>query len=186
MALGRPTLCNGANLCYEKAVFGEVGGFAGNHHLASGDDEFLMHKVAARFPGEVRFLKSEDALVRTAAHESLRAFYRQRRRWASKWRHYRDWRVSALAVTVFGLNLTPLLGLVAWATGGISGTVFLLSLALKFSAEARFLADVLVFLNHPRARRWVPFTQLVYPFYVTFFGLAAQGKGYWWKGRKLQ
>ncbi|WP_373331347.1 glycosyltransferase [Salmonirosea aquatica] len=51
IAAGTPTLCNGANLAYEKKAFEEVGGFAGNEHLASGDDEFLMHKIAARFPG---------------------------------------------------------------------------------------------------------------------------------------
>lgn len=186
MALGRPTMCNGANLCYEKAVFEEVGGFAGNDHLASGDDEFLMHKVAAKYPDGVRFLKSENAIVRTAAHGSFRAFYRQRRRWASKWRHYRDWRVSALAVLVFVLNQTPLLGLLGWAAGWISGSVLLLALVLKFSAEGVFLAQVLRFLGHQKTVCYIPLTQVVYPFYVTFFGLAAQGRGYVWKGRKLK
>ncbi len=186
MALGRPTMCNGANLCYEKKAFHDVGGFAGNDHLASGDDEFLMHKIAANYPGGVRFLKSEAAIVYTAAHESLRAFYRQRRRWASKWRHYRDWRVSALAMLVFVLNLTPMAALLAWASGWISGGACLLVLGLKCSAEALFLADVLRFLGHRNALRWIPLTQLIYPFYVTFFGLAAQGSGYVWKGRRLK
>jgi len=186
MALGRPTMCNGANLCYEKRAFEEVGGFAGNDHLASGDDEFLLHKIAAKYPGGVRFLKSEQAIVRTAAHESLRAFYRQRRRWASKWRFYRDWRVSALAVLVFVLNLTPLAALLGWALGGVSGGVGLLVLGLKGSVEAVFLAAVLCFLGHRKALRWIPLTQLIYPLYVLFFGLAAQGRGYVWKGRKLK
>lgn len=186
MALERPTMCNGANLCYEKKAFHDVGGFAGNDHLASGDDEFLMHKIAAKYPGGVRFLKNEKALVRTAAHDSARAFYRQRRRWASKWRFYRDWRVSALAVLVFALNLTPLAALLGWALGWISGVVCLLVLGLKFSAEAVFLARILRFLGHQKAFRWIPLTQLLYPFYVTFFGLAAQGRGYVWKGRRLR
>lgn len=186
MALGRPTMCNGANLCYEKKAFHDVGGFRGNDHLASGDDEFLMHKIAAKYPGGVEFLKSPNALVRTGAHESLGAFYRQRRRWASKWRFYRDWRVSALAVLVFALNLTPLAALLGWAVGWISGVVCLLVLGLKFSAEALFLADILRFLGHRNALRWIPITQLIYPFYVTFFGLAAQRRGYVWKGRRLR
>lgn len=186
MALGRPTMCNGANLCYEKKAFTEVGGFAGNDHLASGDDEFLMHKIAAKHPNGVRFLKSEAVLVRTAAHESARAFYRQRRRWASKWRHYRDWRVSALAVLVFALNLAPLAALLAWAMGWVSGPVLAVVLALKVSAEAVFLTQILRFLGHEKAVRWVPLTQAVYPFYAAFFGLAAQGRGYWWKGRRLK
>lgn len=186
MALRRPSLCNGANLCYEKAAFEAVGGFSGNEHLASGDDEFLMHKIAARFAGDVHFLKDPRALVRTDAHRSLGAFYRQRRRWASKWRHYRDWRVSALAVAVFLANVAPVLGAVAWGMGWISGAVFGAQLFLKFSAEAVFLALVLRFLGQARAIPWIPLTQAIYPAYVTFFGLAAQGKGYQWKGRKLK
>lgn len=186
MAMERPTMCNGANLCYEKRIFEAVGGFSGNDHLASGDDEFLMHKVAAKFPGGVQFLKNERAVVRTAAHESVRAFYRQRRRWASKWRHYRDWRVSALAVLVFAVNLTPLIALSGWVAGWVSGPVLAVVLGLKFSSEAVFLAQILRFLGHKKAVRWIPLTQAVYPFYATFFGLAAQGRGYWWKGRKLK
>jgi cellulose synthase/poly-beta-1,6-N-acetylglucosamine synthase-like glycosyltransferase len=186
MALGRPSMCNGANLCYEKAAFEAVGGFTGNEHLASGDDEFLMHKIAAAFPGEVRFVKSERSVVRTAAHASLRSFYRQRRRWASKWRHYRDGRVTALAVLVFLLNLTPLAAGVGWLGGWVTGWVFLSVLFLKFSAEALFLAQLLRFFGHAGTIRWIPLTQLVYPFYVLFFGLAAQGRGYVWKGRRLR
>jgi len=186
MALGRPSLCNGANLCYEKAAFEAVGGFSGNEHLASGDDEFLMHKIAARFPGDVHFLKDPRALVQTEAHSTLGAFYRQRRRWASKWRHYSDWRVSALAVAVFLANVAPVLGAVSWGMGWIPGGTFGLLLLLKFSVEAVFLALVLRFLGQSEAIPWIPLTQVIYPAYVTFFGLAAQGKGYRWKGRKLE
>ena len=186
MALDRPSLCNGANLCYEKSVFEAVGGFAGNEHLASGDDEFLMHKVAARFPGSVKFLKSPAAIVRTKPHHDLRSFYQQRRRWASKWRHYRDARVVALAIAVFVLNAAPLLGLFSWLLDWISGTVFLVQILLKFSIEAVFLGQILRFLAQPKALLFIPLMQVIYPFYSTFFGLVAQGKGYFWKGRRLE
>ncbi|MCY7359933.1 MAG: glycosyltransferase, partial [Rudanella sp.] len=56
LALGMPTMCNGANLCYEKRVFDEVKGFAGIDHVASGDDELLMHKIAKQYPSGVKFL----------------------------------------------------------------------------------------------------------------------------------
>lgn len=186
MALSRPSLCNGANLCYEKAAFEAVDGFSGNEHLASGDDEFLMHKIAARFPGHVHFLKDRRAIVCTDAHQTIGAFYRQRRRWASKWRHYRDWRVSGLAVAVFLANVAPVIGAITWSMGWMSGAAFGLQLFLKFSVEAVFLALVLRFLGQARSILWIPVTQVIYPAYVTFFGLTAQGKGYRWKGRKLE
>jgi len=48
-----------------------------------------------------------------------------------------------------------------------------------------FLRQVLVFLQKKSAVSVIPLTQFVYPFYVVFFGLAAQGKGYRWKDRNL-
>ncbi|MBC8343602.1 MAG: glycosyltransferase, partial [Bacteroidetes bacterium] len=48
---GKPTMCNGANMAFRRDVFLEVNGYAGNEHIASGDDEFLMHKMAAKYPG---------------------------------------------------------------------------------------------------------------------------------------
>lgn len=185
MSLGFPTMCNGANLCYVKEVFSEVGGFTGVDHLASGDDEFLMHKIATRYPDGVRFLKSTDAIVRTQPHRSLRAFYNQRKRWASKWRAYESYLPSILAVFVFLSNTAPIVAIVAWFAGFLNGNETLVVIGLKAIPEFLFLRQILVFLQKKSSIRVIPLTQLVYPFYVLFFGLAAQGKGYIWKGRKL-
>ncbi len=62
MNLGTPNMCNGANLTYEKQAFEDVNGFSGSEQLASGDDEFLMHKIFKKFPQDVKFLKSEVPL----------------------------------------------------------------------------------------------------------------------------
>ncbi len=40
------SMCNGANLAYERKLFYEVDGFTGIDHIASGDDMLLMHKIA--------------------------------------------------------------------------------------------------------------------------------------------
>src|SRR5690606_26866381 len=45
IGLQNPTMCNGANLAYEKDAFLLVNGFAGNEQVPSGDDEFLLHKI---------------------------------------------------------------------------------------------------------------------------------------------
>ncbi len=185
MALNVPTMCNGANLCYVKEVFGEVGGFSGVDHLASGDDEFLMHKIAARYPNGVRFLKSADAIVRTQAHQSWRGFYNQRKRWSSKWRAYESYLPSLLAVFVFLSNAAPVVAVLGWWLGFLNGNVTLMVIGLKLLPEFLFLRQILVFLQKKSSVKVIPLTQLVYPFYVLFFGLVAQGKGYKWKGRDL-
>lgn len=185
MALGQPTMCNGANLCYERRVFAEVGGFAGVDHIASGDDEFLMHKVAAQYPDGIRFLKSRAAIVQTGAHQSWSAFYQQRKRWASKWRAYKSWLPTLLAVFVFLSNAAPVMAVTGWLLGFLTGDVALLVIGLKVIPEFLFLRQILLFLQKKSSVGTIPLTQLIYPFYVVFFGLAAQKKGYRWKGRNL-
>ena len=183
--LGWPTMCNGANLCYEKRAFAEVDGFAGVDHLASGDDEFLMHKIAARYPGGVRFLKCPQAIVQTGAHRSWRVFYNQRKRWASKWRAYTNYWPSVLAVFVFLSNAAPVVALLGWMLGTVNSGTVLLVIGLKAIPEFLFLRQILLFLQKKASVNYIPLTQLLYPVYVLFFGLVAQGKGYVWKGRNL-
>ena len=111
--LGEPTMCNGANLSYRRASFAAVGGYAGNAQVASGDDEFLLHKLHAAFPEGIRFLRDEQAIVRTAAQPTLRQLLRQRVRWASKWQHYHTAAPQRLAVLVLSANVALAGGAVA-------------------------------------------------------------------------
>ena len=187
MFIRKPNMCNGANLAYLKSVFHEVGGFAGNENLASGDDEFLMHKIAARFPDKVHFLKSQEVIVETQAHESLKSFYYQRKRWASKWKHYNNPVTTALAIFIFSANFSLIAAAIFYLSHQIDLLNLLIIVSLKFSAELLFLMLVLSFLRKKSLIWLIPFVQLIYPFYVSFFGLVAQGKNeYIWKGRKLQ
>jgi len=187
MLVRKPNMCNGANLAYLKWVFHEVGGFTGNENLASGDDEFLMHKIAARYPDKVYFLKSQQAIVETQTHESLKSFYYQRKRWASKWRHYNNPVTTALAVFIFLANFSLIPTAILHLFSKISFENLLIIFAIKFSAELLFLMLVLSFLRKKSLIWLIPFVQIIYPCYVTFFGLVAQGKNeYVWKGRKLQ
>ncbi len=187
MFVGRPNMCNGANLTYLKSIFYEVDGFAGNEGLASGDDEFLMHKIAARYPEKVQFIKNQDAIVETQAHNSWDSFYNQRKRWASKWKHYNNWQISALAVFVFLANFVLLLAVGSWLLDFFSTQNFLLILLLKFSAEFIFLSLIISFLQKKQLIWLIPFVQIIYPLYVVFFGIVAQKQGeYIWKGRKLR
>jgi glycosyltransferase involved in cell wall biosynthesis len=182
---GYPSLCNGANLAYEKEAFWAVDGFDGVRHIASGDDEFLMHKIAARFPGSVRFLKDSRAVVRTKPHDNWQAFFRQRKRWASKWKHYQSKTPLVLALYVFSCNLSLIVSGVLFVAGSMDAYSFLSLLSAKCLPEWLFLGSVLGFLKKRRSIFFIPLTQIIYPFYVCFFGLAAQKPEYEWKGRKL-
>ncbi len=185
IAAGSPSLCNGANLAYEKKTFEEVGGFMGNEHIASGDDEFLMHKIAALYPGSVQFLKDPRAIVRTVPHSSWEDFYRQRKRWASKWKHYNNPVSIALALYVFTCNAVLLVTLVLGWLGILSWPQVFVILLTKWVPEWFFTGGVLSFLQKTKSLLYIPLVQLIYPFYVTFFGLVVQKPTYIWKDRRL-
>jgi cellulose synthase/poly-beta-1,6-N-acetylglucosamine synthase-like glycosyltransferase len=94
------SMCNGANLAYEKEIFTRVNGFAGIDHIASGDDMLLMHKIWKQNPGKVHYLKSPDAIVTTQPMKTWNDFFDQRIRWASKATKYDDQRIIAVLFLV--------------------------------------------------------------------------------------
>lgn len=186
LQLGVPTMCNAANLAFEKQAFQQVGGYADESGAASGDDVFLLHKLHKAFPNQMYFLKNPASTVFTRAKATWRAFYWQRKRWASKWKLYRDWRVTALAVFIFLSNLSLLLAWLLVLSGNYPVRMFWLQIALRFSAEFVLLTSVLRYFGKQKLIGLILPLQLIYFFYAVFFGIAAQKKGYQWKGRTLR
>ena len=100
------SMCNGANLAYERKVFYEVNGFTGIDNIASGDDMLLMHKIWKQYPDKVHYLKSKEAIVSTQPMKTWKAFFNQRIRWASKAKKYDDKRIIAVLLLVYLFNLS--------------------------------------------------------------------------------
>lgn len=184
--LGFPNMCNGANLSYAKKAFEEVNGFEGTAHIASGDDEFLMHKIALKYPKSVHFIKNKQSVVRTLPVTTGRKFFHQRKRWASKWGFYKDNKIKILAFFIFLCNFGLLFTFLMNLIGKYTWDVLILQLSLKCTIEFAFLSLVLSYFKKRQLIWWIPVVQFIYPLYVVFFGLLAQRKGtYEWKGRKL-
>jgi poly-beta-1,6-N-acetyl-D-glucosamine synthase len=181
-----PNMCNGANLAYDKAAFEAVNGFAGNEHIASGDDEFLMHKMAEKWPGKVCFLKAPDATVYTKAQPTLKAFLAQRIRWASKWKSYQNRPAQRLALLVFTVNLLLFLAIPAVLYGKISFTMFISAYLVKFATDGLFLVPVLRFLKQENLTVTIFWVQLFYVPYVVLTALAGLFGKYTWKGRRIR
>jgi cellulose synthase/poly-beta-1,6-N-acetylglucosamine synthase-like glycosyltransferase len=187
IARGCPTMCNGANLAYRRTTFHEVGGYADNAGLASGDDEFLLHKIHQRYPAGVRFLLQPAAVVDTPAPDTLRALLRQRVRWASKYPHYRTAAPRRLALLVVGANVSLALGLIIGSIWPASWPWVATGWALKLGADAWLLWPVLGLLTRRRWLAWLLPLQLLYAPYALAVGLAGQRRqGYRWKGRQVQ
>lgn len=186
IGMRQPNMCNGANLAYTPGIFAEVGGFAGNEGIASGDDEFLLHKISRLYPDRVAFLKNKNAIVYTEARKNLRSFIAQRVRWASKWRSYQSWSVKAVALSVFSVNLLLLLAIPGLLLGWLPLWAFVLGHAGKFAVDFVFLDRILTFMQRRRYLMYTVPLQLVYVPYVVYTALRGLRGRYHWKGRTIQ
>lgn len=183
------SMCNGANLAYEKKVFYEVGGFAGIDSIASGDDMLLMHKIWKKYPDRVHYLKSKDVIVATQAVNSWSAFFNQRIRWASKADKYDDKRIFIVLLLVYLFNISLLVLPIAAIFINFSFSIlywWLLLLVSKTTIELFFLYPVAVFFSKTKLLWLFPLFQSVHILYTIIAGFLGKFGTYTWKGRKVK
>ena len=182
----KPSTCNGANLAYERDAFYEVGGFKGIDDLASGDDELLLHKMAARYNQKIGFLKNRNAIVYTQAKPTLGEFIQQRKRWASKSTRYKNKSIIVLGVLVWLFNLSIVLNTLAGFFNPLFFSVALLQLIFKISLEFIFLWAVTRFARRRELMVLSPILSVMHIVYILFIGIAGNSGKYKWKGRMVK
>ena len=176
-SFGKAFTCNGANLAYRKSAYTSVGGFKDIDHVASGDDELLMKKVAKKFPDGIRPLSNN--WVKTHALHSFEQFLNQRVRWASKWK------VSSAKDKLNGLYVVMVYLSVLCLPFVISSQVWFMTYAV--------LLFVKLLVDHGIASKSsrldllpVILTSLIYPFYAIAIGIASLFVKPKWKGRSIK
>lgn len=185
IGVGRPNLCNGANVAYRRALFEAVGGYAGIDHVTSGDDELLMQKIARTTAWRVRFCAARAAVVVTEPAETVAAFVAQRRRWASKGPRYPSPALVAMLAAIYGFYVALLAGTLLLPVVPALGPAVGAAWALKLVAEAAVLVPA---ASHFQRRRLIPYLlvgQLLYVPYVVFIAPAGALSGYTWKDRPV-
>ena len=182
----KPSTCNGANLAYRKDVFAELKGFQGIDELASGDDELFLHKVASKYPNDIGFCKSYDALVYTHAKPDLTEFIRQRKRWASKSTKYKDKKIVILGVSVWLFNLMSVLNAILGFINPAYWYVLVIVLILKYLAELSFLFPVTGFAKRRELLFYLPLLTCIHAVYIIYIGVAGNTGKYIWKGRLVK
>ncbi len=183
-----PATCNGANLAYEREAFFEVGGFKGIDELASGDDEMLMHKMAAHYKDKVGFLKNRDAIVFTYAKANLHELIQQRKRWASKTTKYQDKSFTYLSISVWLFSVCILLNvLFAFIFPGNGFTALLLfQLGVKIVMEFIFTGMIIKFFNRTELLILGPIVSVLHNFYMVYIGIVGNTGKYEWKNRMVR
>ena len=190
------SMCNGANLAYTRKAFEAVNGFKGIDTIASGDDMLLMHKIALQFPGGIAYLKSPSVIVQTEPVHTVKAFFNQRIRWASKADKYEDKRIFPVLLLVYLFNvmlmflpITVIFSNSQWSmfNGQLSVLgVWLVLLLLKTVAELIFLYPVAIFFNKQQLLWLFPLAQPFHILYTVVAGWLGKFGSYEWKERKVK
>ncbi len=179
------SMCNGANLAYERQLFYDVNGFDGIDNIASGDDMLLMHKIAKKNPDRIHYLKSTGAIVSTAPMKTWAAFFNQRIRWASKATQYGDKTIFWVLLLVYLFNFSFLVLLIAGIWNSKFWLLLLIVWILKTIVELPFFYSVSNFFYKQWAVKFFFFFQPLHIIYTIISGLLGQFGKYEWKGRKV-
>ncbi len=184
---GRPIICNGANIAYRREVFNNLGGLKDNLNIASGDDEYLMQKIARETNYKIRFCPSREAVVHTDPNRSIGSFLNQRRRWASKSFFYKDAGLTTTLVLIFLFYA----GLIAQTVLLISG-YFYFAFTLLGGLLIKILMELLIikrgerlFLSKKNIRVFL-ITEFLQVPYIIIASIAGLVGGFTWKGRNIR
>lgn len=180
----KPTMCNGANLAYAKKVFAQVNGYEGNEDIASGDDEFLLQKISKHFnTDQIIYQKAKPAIVSTVAQVNWRQFKQQRRRWAGKWKKHGNPVIISLALFIFLFHCSFIGSFIYLFLASQDNLLILSFIFAKILLEFILLKNALEFLNKKLNLLKFIILQILYSFYVVYFGIAANFGTFNWKGR---
>jgi biofilm PGA synthesis N-glycosyltransferase PgaC len=184
--MGRPFMCNGANLCYSKSVFDELRPYKTNDQVASGDDVFLLEAFLKHHKTKVHYLKCPFSVVETEAVHSWSALVAQRQRWASKSKKYSLFFGKLVAALVLLMNLWLALAPLFIIFGKMTLKQVVLILIVKALTDFLLLFKTLRFFDAVDSLVSFISSSLFYPFFVCYIGLISIFKIYQWKGRHFK
>lgn len=200
-------MANGANLAYEKQAFLDVNGYQHIDQKASGDDMFLIYKIAKRFPDKVKFLKNKAAIVLTKPMHTLQDFLQQRFRWTSKSASYQDKRVTLILGLIYLFVLSiwinalyfigksfysilfpdrTLIALLNFLPAFLFLLMTIFQLICKFIIDHSFLKTAASFFNREDLMDSFFISELHHCWYIPLVGTLGNILPYKWKGRKLK
>ncbi|MCS6917474.1 MAG: glycosyltransferase [Chitinophagales bacterium] len=184
LALGIPTVCNGANLLFSRSAFLQTDPYADNLHRSSGDDMFLLHSFYRQYAHRVTACKSPSALVTTSVPDSWREALNQRRRWASKMNAFRQWPLRLMFWGVGWFHVVLLASAIGLLFSAMHLGLFLLALLTKFVLDFIFLYQIMRFVGQEHLMRLFLFAELFHSALLLWTGLTARQPTSW-KGRTV-
>jgi len=181
--LGFPLASTGQNFAYRKELFDRVGGFSSVSHRPSGDDVLLLQLLRKSSNKRIVFASDPKSFACSFRPETMRGFWRQRKRWASN--------------AAFQIGLNPIFFvyiLIVFATHAliplslvIHPNAWMIPLGCWVIKSVAYWAVVKkgarVFGRTDLLSVWLIW-ELLQPFYIILIGIAGTLGGFTWKDRR--
>ena len=180
-------LANGANLSFLKSTFIDLGGYAGNEELASGDDMFLIQKIA-KHKLKIGYIKSSEAVVTTASENKMSDLLVQRKRWATKSKAYTDDGLKSVLAVIFIFQFSIVANIaLSFVIDGTLIFIALFQLFIKGIMDFLFLKSMSDYFDRSESIKYFLGASVISIFIVLYSGFMSFIPGtYQWKGRKVR
>ena len=180
-AVGFPTLCNGANLCFKKEDYNHVN--LKEKKTPSGDDIFLLHSLLKQ-KKTVAFSYYRELLVTTNAQRNLKGMLQQKLRWASKSKYVTNPTTLIVGAITAAANFA-IVGCTLYAATVREGMYLAAAVYFAKVLAEGFLVYIpskKVYGARPSVHTFI-ISALLMPFYATFVALASLFLNFTWKQR---
>jgi len=161
----KPTMCNGANLAFTREAYLSHS-YNLHDEINSGDDIFLLHSLKSQNDSKISWLESPDALVTTLSASTFASFLKQRGRWISKGKAYKDTDTIILGIVTFFAVILQMSCFIASIISPAVVWVFLVVVVLKSIPDYLILMNTTERYGRKKLMRWFLPAQFIYPFYV--------------------
>ncbi len=178
-----PIIANGANLAFRRSTFKEVGGYRGEDHIISGDDDLLLQKIDQTTSWKIKAAVSPGAFVYTSAVSDFGSFLMQRIRWASKGLFYKK---PSLVLFLLATYLLYLLLFISMPFALLLPFTFpypIIFFSFKLVVDLLLILKGTAFVGRKDLRKYFLITEALQIPYILYVGFAGILKKFEWKGR---
>lgn len=180
---GDPIIANGANLAFRRDAFKEVGGYRGEDHVISGDDDLLLQKIDRRTNWKIKASISPATFVYTHPVGDFNSFLEQRIRWASKGLIYKKASLLLFLFSTYLLYLLLFISIPFALLFPFSYPYPLIVFFIKLAVDFLLISKGTALVGRKDLRRFVLITEILQIPYIIYVGFAGILKKYEWKGR---
>lgn len=178
-----PLICNGSNLSYRRRAFDQAGGYDGNLHLPSGDDDLLLQNIHKRTDWKVNYSIRPGTINYTRPVNTIAGFLNQRARWTSKSIHYPKKWIFPLLFSIYMFYALIFVLLPLTLAGLFPVEFYITGILLKVVPELLIVLRGTAILGRRDLLRWFGVAQIFQIPYILYAGFMGFFNKFSWKDK---